>query len=171
MIINLSFGYTSRHHIYYATERKCGTLKLWSPFSHSVMGSDSDSTETQKDSSSKEIPGQKTLANMLFQENQQTEFALADESDLFDMLTALVAVKSGYESSFTSKEGRKIAFLLKKQVKSKNDVVTVHIQYSKAAKLTMGEAHKLHTILMDILHDLGYSDEVISEKLENLRQV
>jgi len=169
MIINLSFGYASRHHIYYATERKCGTLKLWSPFRHSVMSS--DSTETQKDSSSNESSGQNTLTNMLFQENQQTEFALADESDLLDMLAVLVAVKSGHESSFTSKEGRKIAFMVKKQVKSKNDVITVHIQYSKAAKLTMGEAHKLHTILMGILHDLGYSDEVILEKLESLRQV
>jgi hypothetical protein len=87
------------------------------------------------------------------------------------MLSSLVAVKSGYESSFISKEGRKIAFSLKKQGKSKNDVITVHIQYSKAAKLTMGEAHKLHTILMGILHDLGHSDEEISEKLEGLRQV
>jgi hypothetical protein len=169
MIINLGFGYTSRHHIYYATERKCGTLKLWSPLSRSVMGS--DSIKAEKDSLSNEMLHQKTLANILFQENQQIEFAIADESDLLNMLSSLVAVKSGYESSFISKEGRKIAFSLKKQGKSKNDVITVHIQYSKAAKLTMGEAHKLHTILMGILHDLGHSDEEISEKLEGLRQV
>ncbi len=169
MIINLGFGYTSRHHIYYVTERKCGTLKLWSPFSRSVMGS--DSTETQKDSSPNKMLRQKTLANMLFQENQQIEFAIADESDLLDLLTALVAVKSGYESSFISKEGRKIVFSLKEQGKSKKDVITVQIQYSKPAKLTMGEAHKLHTILMGILHGLGHSDEEISEKLVSLRQV
>jgi hypothetical protein len=166
MTINLDFGYTSRHHIYYATERKCGTLKLWSPLSRSVTGS--DPIEAEKDSLSNETLHQKTLANILFQESQQIEFAIADEPDLLNIVAALVAVKSGHESSFMSKEGRKIEFSFKKQGKSKKDVITVHIQYSKAAKLTMGEAHKLHTILMDILHDLGYSDEEISEKLESL---
>ncbi len=168
MIINLVFGYKSRHHIYYATERKCGTIKLWSPFSRSATVSDPGAAQT--DSPSSESLRRKTLTDMLYQENQQIEFAIGDESDLLDMLTALVAVKSGHESSFTSKEGRKISFALKEKSETKNDVITVHIQYSKAAKLTMGEVHKLHTILMDILHDLWYSDEEISERLESLRQ-
>jgi hypothetical protein len=166
MIINLGFGCASRHHIYYATERKCGTLKLWSPFSRSVMGS--NLIEAERDLSSNEMVRQKSLANILFQESQQIEFAIADESDLLNILTVLAAVKSGRESSFISKEGRKIAFALTKQGKTKNDVITVHIQYSQAAKLTMGEAHKLHTILMGILHDLGYSDEEISKRLKSL---
>ncbi|MFT3895531.1 MAG: hypothetical protein QM730_28250 [Anaerolineales bacterium] len=29
MIINLHFGYKERHHIYYDTDLKRGTLKLW----------------------------------------------------------------------------------------------------------------------------------------------
>ena len=168
MITNLVFGYKSRHHIYYATERKCGTIKLWSPFSRSVTTSDASAAQT--DAPPSESLRQKTLAGMLFQENQQIEFAIADEADLLNMIHVLVAVKSGHESSFTSKEGRKIIFTLKEKSEAKNDVITVHIQYSKAAKLTMGEAHKLHAILMDILHDLGNSDEEISERLEKLGQ-
>ncbi len=166
MIINLHFGYTSRHHIYYDTERKRGTLKLCSSYNSPVTSS--GRSERQQVSASKPMIQPETLAETLFRENQQTEFSIADEPDLVSMLAALMAVKNGRESTFTSKEGRKIVLSLKKQGKSKKDVIDVAIQYGKAAKLTMGEAHKLHTIVMDILHDLGYSAEVISKKLKSI---
>lgn len=168
MIINLRFGYASRHHIYYDTERKRGTLKLWSSDNGLMTGSDRN--ENQQASSSKPLIHPETLAKTLFQESQQTEFSIANEPDLVSMLAALVAVKNGREASFLSKEGRKIVLSLKKQGKSKKDAITVQIQYGKAATLTMGEAHKLHTIVMDILQDLGYSSKEISEKLESLPQ-
>ncbi len=167
MIINLHFGYTSRHHIYYDTERKRGTLKLWSSYNNPVT----DGSESQQASSSKPMIRPETLAETLFRENQQTEFSIADEPDLVALLASLVAVKNGRESTFMSKEGRKIVLSLKRQGKSKKEVIDVAIQYGKAAKLTMGEAHKLQTIVMDILHDLGYSAEVISKKIESIPQV
>jgi hypothetical protein len=126
--------------------------------------------KNQEGSPSEPIIRQDTLAETLFRENQQTEFSIADEQDLLAMLASLVAVKNGNKSAFTSKEGRRITLSLKKEGKSKKDVITVTIQYGKAAKLTMGEVHKLHTIAMDILRDLGYSDEEISEHLETITQ-
>ncbi len=163
MIINLHFGYKTRHHIYYDTERKRGALKLWSSYSGPIENREAAAPEL--------IILPEALTETLFSENQQTEFSIADEHDLFAMLASLVVViNNGAESSFTSKEGRRITLSLKKEAKSKKDVITVRIQYGQAAKLTMGEAHKLHTIAMDILRDLGYSDQDISKKLESISE-
>lgn len=168
MIIDLHFGYTDRHHIYYDTERKSGTIKLWSSYSGSITGS--DSSETQDDPASNTVI-HNALTETLFRGNQHTEFSIGDEQDLLSMLASLVAVKSGHESSFISKEGRRIAFSLRKQGAAKKNAINVAIQYGRAAKLTMGEAHKLHTIVMDVLRELGYSDKEISEKLGSIPQV
>ncbi len=158
MIINLRFGYAARHHVYYDTDRKRGTIKLWS-CSSPITGGDSIETFPSR-------PG--ILSEILFRENQQIEFAIADEEEILSMLASLDSVRIGNHSSFTSKEGRKITFSWNKEVKSKKDLITVKIQYSKAAVLTMGEAHKLHTIAKQILREMGFSEQEISEKLERL---
>lgn len=169
MIINLRFGYASRHHIHYDTERKRGTLKLWSPHVVNSMAG-VDNGESHAATSSNSTLRRETLVETLFRDHQQTEFMIADEPDLIFILTALIAMKNGLEFSFLSREGRKITFSLKRQGKTKKDAITVQIQYGKAAKLTMGEAHKLQTIMMDILYSLGYSSKEIFDRLESLRQ-
>jgi hypothetical protein len=167
MIINLRFGRTNRHHIYYDTERKRGTLKLWSSYSGPITGANS---ENQEDVPSESNTHQDLLTETLFRENQRTEFSITDEQDILSMLAALDSVLNANESSFLTKEGRKVTLFLKKEGKSKKDAITVKIQYGKDAKLTMGEAHKLHTIAMNILRNLGYSDQEISEKRESVTQ-
>jgi len=151
MIINLQFGYTARHHIYYDTQLKRGTIKLWS--SHRDSRTGAESVET---------------GGSFFEGNQHTEFMIADENDILPMVASLDAVMNGTEFSFTSKEGRKITLALDKKGTRKKDAITVDVQYSKVGKLTMGEAHKLQSIAKDILRDLGYSDQKISEKLESI---
>jgi hypothetical protein len=106
----------------------------------------------------------------LFRASQHTEFLITDESDVLSFLASLIAVIHGQESSFTSKEGRKITLSLKKEENWDKDVITVKIQYGQAGKLTVGEAHKLQTITRDILRNLGHSDQEISKKLERISQ-
>jgi hypothetical protein len=168
MIIDLHFGYADRHHIYYDTQRKRGTIKLWSSYSGSITGA--DWIRTRAGSRSELNTQQETPKTTFFRANQQTEFLLADENDVLSMLASLVAVLNGDQFSFTSKEGRKITFSLKKEGKWEKDIITVKLQYGKAGKLTISEAHKLHTIAREILRDLGYSDQAISERLESVRR-
>jgi hypothetical protein len=40
MIFDLRFGYTARPHIYYDTQHRRGTLKLWASYSGSFIGVD-----------------------------------------------------------------------------------------------------------------------------------
>jgi hypothetical protein len=170
MIIDLRFGYAARHHIYYDTQRKRGTLKLWSSYSGSIIGV--VPVKNHEGLPSKSITRQKARdqRETLFRANQHTEFLITDENDVFSFLASLVAVIHGQESSFTSREGRKITLSLKKEENWDKDVITVKIQYGQAGKLTIGEAHKLQTITRDILRNLGYYDQEISKKLENISQ-
>ena len=162
MIINLRFGYAARHQVYYNTDRKRGTLKLWSSYSDSLTGA--DSIEAQDVHPSGPLVHSGIFATTIFKENQQTEFAIADEQDLLSILASLASVRNGMDSSFTTREGRRIGFSLKKEV------IVVKIQYGKAAILTMGEAHKLQTIAKEILRDLGCSEQEISERLKRIPQ-
>jgi hypothetical protein len=166
MIINLRFGTAARHYIYYDTDRKRGTLKLWSP--HSGPSTGADSIEDQNVSASRSTLRLGVFPEMFFKGDQQTEFSIADEHDIVAMLSSLALIMNGEDSFFTSREGRKITFYWKREENSKKGAIVVKIQYGKAAMLTMGEAHKLLTIGMDILRDLGYSEQEISERLERL---
>lgn len=170
MIIDLRFGYAARHHIYYDTQRKRGTLKIWSSYSGSIIGV--NPIKNREDDLSKSIVRQKVRhqRETLFRANQHTEFLITDESDVLSLLASLIAVIHGQESSFTSREGRKITLSLKKEENWDKDAITVKIQYGQAGKLTIGEAHKLQTVTRNILRDLGYSDQEIAKRLESIPQ-
>lgn len=162
MIINIRFGYAARHQAYYDTDRKRGTLRLWSPYSGSITGAEPIEAQEGLPTGSMVRPG--ILARTIFKENQQTEFAIADEQDLLSVLAALAFVRNGAGSSFMTREGRRIRFSLKR------GAIEVKIQYGKAAILTVGEAHKLQTIAKEILRDLGCSEQEISERLKRIPQ-
>lgn len=161
MIVNLHFGYKSRHHIYFDTEFKRGTIKLWSSYKSLIKENDNFLSEF--------IAQQESQTGGIFDANQYTEFLIGDEQDIFLILTSLMAIIDGNRFSFTSKEGRKITFTLEKNAKKK-DIVAVNIQYGKIGKLTMGEAHKLQTIMRDILFNMGYSEQKILEDLKTTVQ-
>lgn len=160
MIINLRFGQEKRHQIYYDTELKRGSVKLWS--SQKSAHEDNDGFLSELITRLGSHPGGGLDAN------QYTEFLIEDEKDVFLILASLMAILHGYKYSFTSKEGRKIAFSLEREESDKKDVVIVNVQYSKPAKLMIGEAHKLQTITRHILLNSGYSEQ---ELLENVKKI
>lgn len=150
MIINLHFGYKNRHHIYYDTQLKRGTINLWT--SQNGLKTGPAPVENDEDLLSGLLTRQESEGGPLFGANQHTEFQVADEKDMRSLLASLAAVTNGDEFSFTNKEGRKITLSLDKQEKRKKEVITMNIQYSKAGKLTIGEARKLQTIIREILN-------------------
>jgi hypothetical protein len=160
MILNLRFGQEKRHHIYFDTEIKRGSVKLWS--SHKSIHENKDGFLSGLITRLESQPGGGLDAN------QYTEFLIEEEKDVFLILASLMAILHGYKFSFTSKEGRKIAFSLEKEENGKKDVILVNVQYSKPANLTIGEAHKLQTITRHILLSSGYSEY---ELLESLKKV
>jgi hypothetical protein len=168
MIIDLHFGYAARHHIYYDTQRKCGTIKLWSAYSGPII--DIDAFKKNEGFLAEWIAHQESQRKTPFRVNQYTEFLIADENDILSILASLVAVINGKEFSFTSEEGRKITLALNKEGKREKEVITVNIQYGIAGRLTIGEAHKLQAIARKILRNLGYLDQEISAKLQNMKQ-
>lgn len=158
MIINLHFGYKNRHHVYYDTDLKRGTLKLWT----SQYGSmHSAPIENDEGFLSGLLPRSESQAGTFLGADQHTEFQIADEKDILSILTSLTAVINGNEFSFTSKEGRKITLSREKAGKREKEVITLNVQYSKVGKLTMGEAHKLQAIAKEILGHIGYSEDEI----------
>jgi hypothetical protein len=158
MIINLRFGQEKRHHIYFDTEIKRGSVKLWSY--HQSTHENNDGFLSGLITRLESQPGGGLDAN------HYTEFLIEEEKDVFLILASLMAILHGYKFSFTSKEGRKIAFALEREESGKKDVVLVNVQYSKPAKLTIGEAHKFQTIIRHILLNSGYSEQELLERVK-----
>src|SRR5512138_2163596 len=115
MIINLHFGYAARHHIYYDTEHKRGTIKLWSSYSGPILGN--DPVQAREGLPAELIAHQQVQTETRFRVSQQTEFLITDEKDILGILASLAAVGNGHEFCFTTKEGRKITLTLKKRGK------------------------------------------------------
>jgi len=159
MIVNLRFGYKNRHQVYFDTELKRGSIKLWS--------ADKGTTGDDEGALSGLFARQESHIGGLLDGNQYTEFLIEEEKDILLILASLIAATKGKIFSFSSKEGRKITFAMEKETKQENNAIVAHIQYSKPGRLTVGEVHKLQTIVKHILFNMGYSEQEILKGIKN----
>ncbi len=166
MIISSQFGYALRHKISFNADTKRGSLILWSYFDGFGVATDPLATD---EGSLSEFLAYQAKRSPLFGANHSAEFPLGNDNDVWSILSALAMVKNGKEYAFSNYQDRTISFSREKTGKENKDIVIVKIRYSKnIGKLVLKEVSQLETLVKEILLNLGYSKQEISERLERV---
>jgi hypothetical protein len=152
----------------YNPKSKPGILRLWSSFNGSTLGVTSDPIKNGDSSWLEFLAGQNRRSPALGS-NIYVTLSLGNDDDIFSILAAIMMIKKGKDYSFKNYAGRMISFS-RSIVGNRNDeVILVNISHkTDTGMITLQEITEFETVTRNILANIGYSKQKISDKVEQI---
>ncbi|MAT45616.1 MAG: hypothetical protein CL609_25070 [Anaerolineaceae bacterium] len=166
MILFSQFGYAARHSITYNPKSKPGHLQLWSSYNGSLISTD---PLINGDSVLTEFLSHQFKNSSIFGANIYLYIAIGNDDDVFSILSAILMIKAGKDFSFKNFAGRMITFSLTKSSSKANDVILVRMRHNtEIGILMLKELNEFEIITRDILANIGYSKQEITDRVERI---
>ncbi|MBC7877235.1 MAG: hypothetical protein H7Y59_08710 [Anaerolineales bacterium] len=166
MILFSQFGYASRHSMKYNPKSKPGNLRLWSSYNGSIGSA--DPIENGEDSFLELLSHQFNRPN-IFGSTIYLDLSIGADDDIFLILVAVLMIREGKDYSFKNYAGRLVTFSRTKIGKNNYDIVLVNVRHKdNTGIITLKELDELEAVVRNILANLGYSNEEISNKVNRI---
>lgn len=163
MILLSKFGYASRHSMKYDPKSKPGNLRLWSSYNGSIGSA--DPTKNGNDSFLELLSTQFNRPNV-FGSTIYLDLSIGEDDDVFSILVAVFMIREGKDYSFKNYAGRLVTFSRTKAGKNNYDIILVNVRHNdNTGIMTLNELNELEIVARNILANLGYSNEAISNKV------
>ncbi len=163
MILFSQFGYASRHSMKYNPKSKPGNLRLWSSYNGVIGGAD---PIKNGEGSFLELLSTQFKRPNIFGSTIYLDISIGADNDVFSILVAVLIIRDGKDYSFKNYAGRLVTFSQAKVGKNNYDIVLVNVRHNdNTGIITLNEIDELEVVVRNILANLGYSNEEISNKV------
>jgi hypothetical protein len=147
----------------YDLKSKLGNLRLWSSYNGSIGSAD---PIKNGDNSLLELLSTQFKRPNVFGSTIYLDMSVGEDDDVFSILAAVLMIREGKDYSFKNHAGRLATFSRTKVGKNNYDVVLVNVRHNdNTGIITLNELGELESVARNILANLGYSNEVISNKI------